>query len=238
MGLNVDVGVASAYVWRGLNIFQGGGQSDQNFLLAPSVTWSVAGTGLSVGYWGAYQLNGGNASTLVNVGYGAEQDLILGYETALTDTLSLGAGLVYYFYPLADEEKAGTANPSYLEPGICLSWEGPVTLALKLSYLAGLQDALKNTRYLYINPTLSRGFRLSATVSVELAAGLGYKVYNDPDAIEEGNFWDIQFTAALPVQLGRFYVKPSLGVAWTDLHVKTRWHELAPWGGVNVGADF
>ncbi|HVZ34176.1 MAG TPA: hypothetical protein VG963_17235, partial [Polyangiaceae bacterium] len=61
--LNVDVEAASAYVWRGINMF-GTKQNTQDFSVFPSITASLGG--LSLGYWGAYQLSGDNKSDLVD----------------------------------------------------------------------------------------------------------------------------------------------------------------------------
>ncbi len=67
-GINLDFGFASAYLFRGINMFQNNGQMNQHTLLAPSITWQVFDTGLSIGYIGVYQLNGGNTSKLIDAG--------------------------------------------------------------------------------------------------------------------------------------------------------------------------
>ena len=49
IGLNLDLGFATAYVFRGANVFQEDGQMNQNMLIAPGITWSIFDTGLSIG---------------------------------------------------------------------------------------------------------------------------------------------------------------------------------------------
>ena len=49
VGINFDVGFATAYVFRGLNIFMDDDQRDQNMLISPGITWSIFDTGLGVG---------------------------------------------------------------------------------------------------------------------------------------------------------------------------------------------
>ncbi|MBU1238084.1 hypothetical protein KJ865_00110, partial [Myxococcota bacterium] len=80
LGLNAELQVSSAYVFRGLNVFQKTSQMNQNMLLAPGVTWSVFETGITIGYWGAYQLTGDNRSLNTDVGLNLEQDLYVTYE--------------------------------------------------------------------------------------------------------------------------------------------------------------
>ena len=59
--LNLDLEAASAYVWRGINVF-GEDQNSQAFSVFPSITATFGA--LSLGYWGAFQLSGDNKSAL------------------------------------------------------------------------------------------------------------------------------------------------------------------------------
>ncbi len=235
IGLNVDVQVASAYVFRGLNVFQETKQMDQNMLLAPSITYSIPGTSLEIGYWGAYQLNGANKSAMVDVGLGAEQDFWVGYSYSLTPDLSLSALFTTYYYPLADEKVAGTSNPIYIEPAIGLSWSGFVNVGFNIAYMYGVQDEVKAGRYLFLNPTLSKGWSLTEAIGLECTLDMGYKLFNEDI---DDNKWHAGLLVGVPISLPyNMYVTPGAGVVWTNLTGKDFADELAAFGSVNVGVS-
>lgn len=242
VAFDVGVGISSAYVWRGYNIFQDTKPMDQNAMVSPALTLSLP-IGLSIGYWGAYQLNGENKSALVDAGVGAEQDLILGYERALNEQLMLSVGLTYYFYPLADEEIAGTSLPSYLEPAACITYSTFADLGFNLAYFHGLQEEVKGARHLYISPSVSRSFEIGATVAVEPALSFGYKIFNDSEI--EDNVYDVLLSVGVPIEaMGSFSMTPSVNAAWTNLSdvplgngtVEKRGFgdEVVVWGGLNL----
>jgi hypothetical protein len=224
LGLNLDLGVSSAYNWRGVNAF-GDRQGDQNAFVAPGITWTVA-PGLTLGYWGAYQVVGDNVAAKVDGGVGAENDLVLSYGTEVAPALTASVGLVAYVFPLADEEVAGVASPAYLEPSAAIAWAGPIDLGLKASYFAGVQEELEAYRYLYLVPTVGKSFSLSSRVGLGLSLGLGYKAFaGDYEAASNGNLVDVALSVSVPVELtDRVYAKPALNAAWTDL-------DRAPDGG-------
>ena len=230
IGLNLDLGVASAYNWRGVNAF-GDRQSDQHAFLAPGISWNAA-PGLTLGYWGAYQVVGDNASAKVDGGVGAENDLFLAYGAEVADATTVTLGLVAYVFPLADEAAAGVASPTYFEPSAAIAWAGPVDVGLKASYFAGVQDQLEAYRYLYLVPTVGKSFALSSRVGLGVSAALGYKALaGDYEAASNGNVIDVALTVAAPIAVTeRFYLKPGINAAWTDL-------DRAPDGGPATFAD-
>jgi hypothetical protein len=237
VGVNIDLGLAGIYSFRGLNVFQSSSPMDQNALFAPSVTWSIFDTGLSLGYWGGYQATGDNIPQLIDAGLGAEQDFAVGYSADLPDDLSLSGSVVLYLYPFADAAAAGATAPAYLEPGVCLSWSDVVTLSLGLSYMAGLQDALAGSRYLYVNPSVSYSLPFGSAFSFDFSAGFGYKLFNHPDETTN-NVFDVLLGIAAPIALpSGFYLAPSLNLAWTNLDGRSVGDEFSFWGGVNVGVD-
>lgn len=242
VALDTGVGISSAYVWRGYNLFQDTKAMDQNAMVSPALTLSFPATGLSLGYWGAYQLNGENKSALVDAGVGAEQDLILGYERALNQ-LTLSLRLTYYFYPMADEEIAGTRLPSYLEPSAGFSYSLFADLGFNLAYFHGLQEEIKSTRHLYISPSLSKSFEIGATVAVEPALSFGYKIFNDSEI--KDNVYDVLLGVGVPIQAtGSFLLTPSVNAAWTNLsdvplgngteEKRGFGDEYVVWGGLNL----
>ena len=219
VGINLDVEISSIYNFRGWNTFQEKSQQDQNGLLAPSITWSIFDTGLSIGYWGAYQISGSNQAEMVDVGLGHEQDLFLGYSHGWKDDfVVLSAAFTYFFYPFADEDVAGTANPSFIEPLIGLTISPWIDISLNLSYFAGLQDAVEDYRYLYINPSLGKSFEFSDRWGMALGLSVGVKIFNDYDEMKD-NVVDVGFDWSFPVTLaGTFYVEPAVHLAWTNMY--------------------
>ena len=197
---------------------QSDSQRDVHGLFEPSLTYTVPGTGLSFGYWGGYQINGSNSSDLIAAGIGHEQDVIVRYSGELVKGLTLAGVLTTYIYPFAQKEVAGTAVPTYLEPGVSLVYSGPLDLALTALYLAGVQDALENGRYLYLNPTVGKTFDLGPVADLAMGVGFGFKVYNFPSKMPDNRF-DIRFDWGVPLTLGGgLTVTPGAHFGWTDLH--------------------
>lgn len=241
LGLNIDVGWASVYNWRGLNLYKDSEQSDQNGFLSPSITYQITDA-LSIGYWGGFQLNGDNSAQLLDAAYSGEQDLVARYSLDIAEGTSINFGFITYLYPMADEREAGVATPTYLEPAVGLSWAGPVDLGMKAAWYYGVQDALSASRYVYLTPTVGKSFALSSKVGLGLSAGVGYKLFTGAGADE--NTLDLAFTAAVPIAVGSgFYVKPAIGGAWTNLEKNGKGgdagfaDEAFVFGSVNVGLD-
>jgi uncharacterized protein (TIGR02001 family) len=237
IGLSLGVGYASAYVWRGANVFSDGEQADQNMLLGPTVTWSVGDTGLYLGWWGGFQLNGSNRAANLESGVGAEQDLYVGYERDLTETLSMNVGLLGYGYPLATEAAAGAEFPFYLDVSAGLGWSGPVDLGFQATWFQAIQSALVGGEHLYLNPTVAYALEPSEVWSLEASLGLGYKQSFGAEIAE--NRWDVTLLVGAPIAVGGpVWVSPGFGVAWTDLADEGLLGEFTPWGALDVGADF
>ncbi len=243
LGLNLDLGFATAYNWRGVNAF-GDKQGDQNAFVSPGIAWNAA-PGLTLGYWGAYQVVGDNASAKIDGGIGAENDLFLAYATEVAPATTVSFGLTAYVFPLADEAAAGVANPTYFEPSAAVAWSGPVDLGFKASYFAGVQDELEAYRYLYLVPAVGKSFSLSSRVGLGLSMAVGYKAFaEDYEAASNGNTVDVALQVAVPVEVtDMFYVKPAVNAAWTDLDRTPAGDkagfsdEAFVYGSVNIGVN-
>jgi hypothetical protein len=236
--LNIDVEGASAYVWRGVNVF-GENQNTQVFSVLPSVTATFGA--VSVGYWGAFQLSGDNKSALVDSGVGAQNNLVLKYSGWLDEDLAYSAALTYWIYPFADEEVAGTATPMYIEPGAGISYMIGADLGLYVGYYRGLQDVTEPASFLYINPSIGKSFPLSPDLGLALGLSAGYKAFtNDPPTKDRA--FDLGLNVSLAVALDDVYITPQLHAAYV-----TRDDEAVPdadfgdsfiaWAGVHVGYD-
>jgi len=237
--INVDVEAASAYVWRGINLF-GANHNSQDFSLFPSITGTFGG--FTIGYWGAFQLTGNNKGQVVDSGVGAEQDIILGYGGAITDKLSYAAHLTYWIYPAAKESVAGTKTPMYLEPAVSVLYATAADLGLQLSYYRGLQDVTNPASFIYVNPSIGKTLPIAGDVSLALGLVGGYKIFtNLPDGKKADGSVDLTFNAGATFPFSDMYVTPGVhaaflsradqavpgGVAFKD--------EFIAWAGVHVG---
>jgi hypothetical protein len=252
MGLNLDVGFATAYVYRGWNVFQREFQTDPHMLLAPGATWAIGDSGVTVGYWAAYQLTGANTGANTDGALNAEQDLFVTYDLELPQDVTMSFGLTAYAYPVADAAVIGASVPLYFEPAIAWTYATAVDLGLAVSYLAGVQNQpdIWGLSYLYLNPSVAKSLELSENLGLELGLGYGFKLFNE--GIEgRDNVHDVTLTAALPVHPGgpTAYVAPGIGVAWTNvedvtdddsgevLHDRNFADGFVTWVSLNLGMD-
>jgi hypothetical protein len=238
--VNLDLGMSSVYVFRGLNMFQKSSQWDQHAFAAPAITLNVPGVeGLSIGYWGAYQWAGSNMKDKLKAGTGGENDLTLTYARPIVGKLTAGPGLTAYIYPFADNGVAGTRVPLYLEPFVVAALPTAIDLAAKVTYMHGVQEAVSAYRYVYFNPSVGKTIALSDQVSIAGLASFGYKLFIDRStAVSEANTVDLLASVALPITLSpTYYIKPAVSWAWTNLPGISTKNEMVAFGGVNIGAN-
>ncbi|MBU1069280.1 hypothetical protein KJ975_06885 [Myxococcota bacterium] len=238
LGISVDAQFSSVYLFRGLNVF-GDKQGDQHGVFSPTIAYAVADTGLTLTYWGAFQLNGDNRSAKTDVGAGLEQDFILGYSRSFLDNkLTLKAALTAYVFPFADEELAGAGVPLYLEPSVTPVYTSFADFSLQVAYFAAIQDDLSDYRYLYVRPYVSKSFKLSEKVTQTVGVGYGYKLFNDRDKMKD-NVQDLAIDLETTIAITpTFYVKPAIRGGWTNLTGQSFGDELVLLVSVNVGTSF
>jgi hypothetical protein len=230
LGLTLTTGVSSIYNWRGRNLFADNGkQNDQNALF--SVGASYAFGDFSLSYWGGYQILGDNIGTNIDDAVGAEQDLVFGWEQALADDLTLGAGLALYFYPLA------TDTTVYLEPSATVTYSTDVDLRLGLFYYYGIQDAIEYDRYLYVNPAVDKSVELSEALSLDLTGAFGLKVPTGDAAkaaYDKTNTMDALVSAALSYSINDgMTVAPKVNFGWTNIDRADFADTVMTYGGVD-----
>jgi len=230
--INLDVEAASAYVWRGINLY-GENQNTQNFSVFPSLT--AAFGGFSIGYFGGFQLTGDNKSEVVDRGTGAEQDLILKYSGSFADNLTYSAGLVYWLYPFADKDVANTDLPMFIEPGVGATYAtAPVDLGLYIGYYRALQDVKKADSFVYISPSLARSLPLTGDISLALGLSAGFKAYTDLQSGQDGDrTFDLTLNVGATLPFSDMYVTPQLHAAFA-----TRVDDLDPIASGNQGPGF
>jgi hypothetical protein len=239
VGLNVDAGVAGLYAFRGLNVFKAGSQLDQNALFAPSITYNPTFLdGLTVGYWGAYQLTGDNASQLVKAGIGNEQDLTASYgRYVVKEKVQARAGITNYVYPFAERAVAGAKTPYFFEPWAQATYEGPVTASLLGTYFYGTQDAMRPLSYVYVHPAVEKTFTVNKTIGFVPGAGLGYKAFTHNPALSD-NRWEITGDVKLPIVSSlSSYVTPGAHYAWSNFAPGVVGSAHAVWLSMNVGLN-
>jgi hypothetical protein len=232
--INVDVEGASAYVWRGVNLF-GETQNTQNFSVFPSLTATFGA--LSIGYWGAFQMTGDNKTQKLDGGVGAEQDFILKYVDSIAEGVGYTAMLTYWIYPFADEVAAGTATPMYIEPLLGVTYASALDLGLNLSYYRGLQDATKVGSFFYINPSIGKTLPLSGDVSLALGLSGGYKAYTDlADEVDPDYAFDLTLNAGVTLPFSDMYITPQAHAAFvTRSDDAVNDEAFIAWAGVHVG---
>ncbi len=236
-GINLDFGFSSVYNFRGLNVFQSHSQNDQHAMFAPSLTWNLGDSGIWVNYWGAYQISGDNVTEVVHAGLGHEQDLVIGYDRELSDTLTLNASVTNYLYPYAKEVDAGTSVPYFVEPGVGLSFSDGIEFGVSVSYFHGVQNALADFSYVYFHQNIGRSIELNSSVGMDIGMGVGEKIFNNSSITD--NTVDITFDWGLPVQVNKgFFVVPGIHAGWTNLKGVSFKDEFMVWGSVNIGVDF
>ncbi|MBN2529801.1 MAG: hypothetical protein JXR76_25645 [Deltaproteobacteria bacterium] len=246
-GVNVDLGFATIYNFRGVNTFAEDSQMDQNGAFFPSVTWSIGETGLYLGYWGAYQLSGNNISENVTGALGHEQDLYIGWDKSFgpDDMMTFSVAFTYFFYPFAKglaNNGDEINNPSIVEPLVGFSLSSVVDLGLTLSYFAGVDDSTSGLTHLYIKPSIGKSVSFGERFGLDMGFGAGFKVWKEDI---DDNVVDLSFDFALPIALeGSLYASPSVSLAWTNFE-KTETGAKIPAGkeymvyaGLNIGADF
>jgi hypothetical protein len=239
--LNLDVETASAYLWRGINLF-GKNQNTQDFSVFPSLTATFGG--LSLGYWGAFQLSGSNKSALVDAGTGAETDLIVKYGGTLAENLSYSALLTYWIYPGAKKAVAGTSTPMFIEPGAGVTYTTAADLGMYVGYYRGLEAATKLNSFVYINPSAAKTLPISGDISLALGLSAGYKAYtNVPTGKPKDRPFDITANVGATFPFSDLYITPGVHAAFVTRDKNALpggasakfSDEFIAWAGVHIG---
>ncbi|MEQ1504701.1 MAG: hypothetical protein ABMB14_20845, partial [Myxococcota bacterium] len=165
LGLELGTGVASAYAYRGLDLFEGTA-TDPAMLVAPRLVLSRGDW--SGGVFASLQATGSQAAALIRAGVGLEQNAFVGYSRGLSDRVSVDAALTGTFFPWATAADAGTRLPVVVEPLVTLTVDVGIELAATVSQLHGIQHAQIEGDYTYGGLAASRSFPLGPTASVDV----------------------------------------------------------------------
>ena len=214
--LEISIELASAYVFRGYNVFQAEHQREQKWVERPLVVWTVRGTGLSVGYAAANQITGDNLGSNVSAGLGAEQDLFGEYEFGRNARWGAAAELVLVAYPEADKRVTGTAVPFFVSASVEPRYRHRAFLYL--GYLRGFRHGPLDRDQVYLNPRVEKRFAFGDRVELALQLGAGLKILQLNAGQVKDNMFDVLAAATMYYALNDvLYVGAKIGWAWTNL---------------------
>ena len=87
--------------------------------------------------------------------------------------------------------------------------------AIRSYYVLGMQSELRDSSYLYVNPSFGKTFKVVGR-DISAKVGYGYKQFKAGND-NMSNVHDLLFTVDTTFSFGDFYVKPALGAAWTNI---------------------
>lgn len=187
----IDVGVFSQYIWRGLE------QSKNGLVIQPSVTFGYKGVSLNI--WGNLDTN--DSSYNGDTKY-TETDVTLSYSKDVGIT-TLTGGYIYYGLDAATDSQelyASVTVNTFLSPTI--------TIYREIAHMPSW----------YINVGISHSLPITDKISLDLAASAGY-YYSDDSAFAEVNhpnskyreFHDGLISAGLTIPVGKYFtIEPML----------------------------
>lgn len=215
-----DLGLYSAYVWRGQVVNDG-------FVAQPSVDLSKGGFGLNV--WGNYNLD---ADADNEDGNFSEVDFALSYTIPdQSDDFDIDVGLIHYIFPDSD---ADATTELYIS-----SIFNTIILTPELSLFYDIDEA----QGFYGSLALSYDYELSDALSVGAGGSVGYgtKKYNETYfSTDKNNMNDYNLYAAADYALTeKLSVGALLQVTLLDSGVEEGAAEDDQvWGGFNLSYEF
>lgn len=213
------------YIWRGQNMNDGS-------VFQPSV--SVGAYGLTASIWGNLDLTNSNA----NDGEFTEFDYTLDYSGAIPGTgcVKFSVGAIHYRFPNT------RFNPTREVYG-ALSLNAPLSAYVKLFYDV---DEIEGGYVQFgVGHTIEKivTFAENCHCGLQAGANIGYGTssYNQGYfGVDEGRFNDFTVSAALPIYIGRWTIKPSVGYSTmlTDGVRAATDKSDNLWGGVSASVSF
>jgi hypothetical protein len=233
---------ASAYVYRGYNVFQAQRQDEQNWVARPRIIWTDSGERLSIGYTAVYQLNGDNLWENVAAGVGSDQIVFADYDFTPLPRIVVSPELGIYLYPQARD------MPLLVEASAEGWYLGPVEVGLFAGYLAAIRPGPLSENYFYLSPRISKSLRLTRRMEFELGLTAGVKLFRQ-STDSNANTFDVLVTEILRYDLSDvLYVSAKMAMAWTNLEPREDpstgrtfepgfIDELAPFWGFTFGVE-
>lgn len=219
-----ETSVASAYVWRGLNLLGEGNQHYSPGVYFPSfsTTYGI----WTLGWSAALQMSGANFGRNVTAAAGMEQDGYVQVEKEWKYNLSWTAVTSIYGFPASRKEIAGANHAAYIEPGLGVSGAWKINWSLKVFWFHGLQ--IHSEDYAYVYACTSKEWDSTLRWMFKLQLEGGHKWYfNDTNS---DNVWDVQLLASVK-RIFSNHVACGLqaAVTWSNFAGKSFVQETVLW---------
>jgi hypothetical protein len=187
-----QVDFVSRYVWRGFDLLYNNKPAVQ-----PSLDVEFGDSGFSLNVWSSFAL--ANREEFKSAD---EIDLTLTYAFKVPEGWELCAGICNYGYWFMDDfnVKDGTSQEVYATVS---KTDLPLAPTVSLYYDFNLGSGL------YVTLGGSHELKVSENVSVELSGLIGF---NSRQYIEKSGFSDVDFSARVPLVLGKVTLTPSFNV--------------------------
>jgi hypothetical protein len=230
--LEASLEVASAYVFRGYNVFQQESQREQKAVQEVLVAWNASSSGLYLALGSANQLTGDNLVSNVDAGLGAEYDLFAGYDFGRHQPMGVTTELAIAAYPVAESRVVGTHVPLVASLSAEPRWRHE--LYFYVGYLHGFRRGLYQEDQLYLNPHVQKKLDLGERFELDLEVGAGVKLFSLDVGTVRDNMFDVLGTATIYCALTEvIYVGARVGWAWTNFTA-----QRDPVTGATVGRRF
>ncbi|MCP4214364.1 MAG: hypothetical protein GY765_06890 [bacterium] len=218
-GLTYEVGFVTSYVWRGFDMYPKNKPAIQ-----PSITYQVGKSGFSINMWASFAMS--DREELKEL---EEIDFTLNYDFQLSENVALSVGMINYgFYWIDDYTfKDGNTQEFYVTAGLPKMIFNPsISVYLDINLGDGLYIALSG----------GHSFKLSEKTNLELSATLGY---NGKQWMDESGISDLNFSAALPLTVGKFSIAPSINYTHVFLEPLYREGDKKEklWAAVTIGIN-
>jgi len=225
VSVNVTADLFSKYVWRGQNIID-------DWVLQPSIT--VGYRGFTGSIWGNMDLHGKVADERELT----ELDYSVDYSNTSPGQDVLGYSLGVIYYDLLNAH-ALTTGELYAGLSASVPWSPAIRAYYDFDEIDGTYVQLS------IGHTIEkiREWGSDCYCGLQAGAGVGYgsRGYNEGYfGLDEGALNDLTLTAGLPICLGQWTIKPSVGYSTMiddDIRSVTANSDNL-WGGVSASYQF
>ncbi|MEN8223427.1 MAG: hypothetical protein ABFR36_09235 [Acidobacteriota bacterium] len=184
--LDFNIGASPNYIWRGFDL-----NPKNELMIIPYANLAIGDTGLSIEATGNYAMDKQELREL---------DLTLMYTFKLTRGLRAKLGFTEYrFFNTPDPYLKSDSREGFISLGLPWIFLRPEVTAY---YDFGVGDGL------YLKFSVRHAINLLRFMRLELSSSLGYNAGQWLPHGAKTGFSDFNFTAMLPIKLGRIYIVP------------------------------
>jgi hypothetical protein len=209
--LDFNFGVSSYYIWRGFDL-----NPSRELMVNPYANLALGGSGLSVTAWGSFAFDEKEMREL---------DLTLTYAFKPLPQVLVKVGYTEYkFYHVPDPYLKTDSREVFLSAGLPWALLQPEISAY---YDLGPGDGL------YFNFRIQHTLPILKFIRLELYSSIGYNAGQWLPAGARSGFSDFNFTALLPVKIGRIYLIPF--TSYTAVLLDSISNSRYFWYGITFG---